>query len=430
VPKVFKPNGSDKYVVFYTDHTGRRRKKTLTADRKISERIAANLLEKVALRKDGLIDDRDERFAEHESKPLKEHLADYARVVAAKGATEKHVTRTKVVIQRVFDLANAKRISDLSASSIEEAIGEIRRTRCTNTVNCYVQHIKACSHWLWRDKRARDHILADLKRKDPKGDRRHIRRRLTDAEALAVINAAEHGRATKSGLSGPDHAMLYRLAHGTGFRAEELRTLTPERFRLDDDPPTVTVLGCYTKIREEAVQPIAKALADRLRPWLATKPGGQPLFEKMSKLTAAMLRSDLRAAGVPYKSSEGVADFHASRGTYISNLVSSGASVKTCQILARHADPALTIGVYAKTSVHDIQGAVENLPDLAPQQPESEALQATGTDGKPRTATQNATQDAEADEGGLRTAQPPKASRCEHRGTLSVRGRRAGRLRQ
>ena len=42
---MFKPEGSDKYVVFYTDHTGRRRKKTLEADRATSERIKAKLLE-------------------------------------------------------------------------------------------------------------------------------------------------------------------------------------------------------------------------------------------------------------------------------------------------------------------------------------------------------------------------------------------------
>jgi hypothetical protein len=93
-----------------------------------------------------------------------------------------------------------------------------------------------------------------------------------------------------------------------------------------------------------------------------------------------MLRSDLKAAGVPYKTSEGVADFHSSRVTYISNIVSSGASVKTCQTLARHADPALTIGIYAKASLHDISGAVEALPDLTASEPVVAVARATGTD--------------------------------------------------
>ena len=48
-------------------------------------------------------------------------------------------------------------------------------------------------------------------------------------------------------------------------------------------------------------------------------------------------------------------DFHAVRVAYITNLVTSGASVKTCQTLARHSTPSLTIGVYAKASLHDIR---------------------------------------------------------------------------
>jgi hypothetical protein len=108
----------------------------------------------------------------------------------------------------------------------------------------------------------------------------------------------------------------------------------------------------------------------------------------MTDKTSEMMRFDSAAAGVPYETDEGVAAFHSSRVTYISNLVASGASVKTCQTLARHSDPSLTIGIYAKASLHDLETAVEKLPDLciAPQAPES--LRMTGTDGS---ATRNAT---------------------------------------
>jgi hypothetical protein len=95
-----------------------------------------------------------------------------------------------------------------------------------------------------------------------------------------------------------------------------------------------------------------------------------------------MLRVDLEAAGVPYETSEGVADFHALRVAYITGLVNSGASVKTCQTLARHSTPSLTIGIYAKTALHDVAGAVEDLPDLTPKEkPTAQPLTLTGTDG-------------------------------------------------
>ena len=40
-------------------------------------------------------------------------------------------------------------------------------------------------------------------------------------------------------------------------------------------------------------------------------------------------------------------DFHALRHTFITNIANSGASVKTQQELARHADPSMTIGLLA-----------------------------------------------------------------------------------
>jgi hypothetical protein len=38
----------------------------------------------------------------------------------------------------------------------------------------------------------------------------------------------------------PRQRSLVLIWAPTGFRAKELRTLTPERFMLDDDPPTIT----------------------------------------------------------------------------------------------------------------------------------------------------------------------------------------------
>jgi integrase len=128
----------------------------------------------------------------------------------------------------------------------------------------------------------------------------------------------------------------------------------------------VTVHAGYTKNGREAVQPLAPALIDRLAPWLATLPRTRPVFNLPDR-TAEVLRVDLEAAGIPYETPSGVADFHALRAAYISNLVASGASVRTCQVLARHSTPSLTIGIYAKASLHDISSAVDALPDLPPR---------------------------------------------------------------
>ena len=77
-------------------------------------------------------------------------------------------------------------------------------------------------------------------------------------------------------MTGPDRATLYALAIGSGLRSKELRTLTPERFNLAADPPTVTVRACYAKNGREAVQPLPAALADRLAPGSPPSPPAGP----------------------------------------------------------------------------------------------------------------------------------------------------------
>ncbi len=195
--------------------------------------------------------------------------------------------------------------------------------------------------------------------------------------------------------------MVYRLAAGTGFRASELRSLTPERFDLDGNPPTVTVLAANSKRRHGDIQPIRLDLATLFAPWLAQKPEGGPVFDLPEK-TARMIRADLAAARAAwldeastaverqerqrsdflrYADHAGrVADFHALRHTYISDIVGSGASVKVAQELARHSTPTLTIGRYAHTRLHDLSTALDSLPANPPTD-EPETLRATGTDG-------------------------------------------------
>jgi integrase len=390
VASVFKfPKNALTWTVVYTDQHGKRRKKKGYTDKRESERLGMKLEERARKIRNGDIDPKDEKYREHEAVPLVYHLEDFKRSVRGKGATPKHIHMIGQRAGRVLDLANAKRISDLALSKALEAVQALRDVGLSQqSINHHIRAVKGFSRWLWSDGRAREHHLGHLATSNPEVDRRHVRRLLTPEEAAKVVHAAETGPEVGN-LSGQDRAILYRLALGTGFRANELRTLTPERFNLDSGTPTVTGRSCYTKNGKEAVQPISAALANRLRPWLADKALGTSVFDGMTKRTAEMIRVDLQAAGIPYETDEGVADFHSLRGDFISYLVSSGASVKTCQTLARHSTPSLTIGIYAKASLHDINGAVEGLPDLTAPATEPETLRMTGTDGiVTRSATQ------------------------------------------
>ena len=145
--------------------------------------------------------------------------------------------------------------------------------------------------------------------------------------------------------------------------------------------------AAYSKRRRDDRQPLPPTWFPPFVPGSRHKAPECPLWGNLTKHTADMIRHDLEAAGIAYRDDNGrVADFHSLRGTYISLIVSAwAASVKTAQTLARHSTPSLTIGIYAKASVHDLAGAVESLPDLTRDRPEPEAatLAATGTDGQP-----------------------------------------------
>jgi len=266
---------------------------------------------------------------------------------------------------------------------VQRAVGELRGEDETGlslqSCNHHLRGIKQLTRWLWRDKRVREDALAHLSGFNVALDRRHTRRILSEDELAALISAADHGPVVW-GMPGRDRSVLYCLAAGTGFRANECRSLTPESFKLSTQPAMVTVEAGYSKHRRRDEQPIRQDLADLLGPWLAEKPAGKPVFGLRDK-PAKMLKVDLEAAGIPYRDVAGrVFDFHALRHQYISAVVRSGASVKVCQDLARHSDPKLTMNVYTHLGVHDRTAGLDALPDVTPRKPDREAARATGTD--------------------------------------------------
>src|SRR5262245_24021626 len=95
-------------------------------------------------------------------------------------------------------------------------------------------------------------------------------------ELIRLIQAARRGQEVLD-IGGEDRSILYCLAAGTGFRAGELASLTPECFDLDANPATVQVNAGHSKRRRDDVQEIRPDLAELLRPWLAAKERGKPV---------------------------------------------------------------------------------------------------------------------------------------------------------
>ena len=265
----------------FINQDGRKTERKGCPDKRVTEELARDAESEAARIRAGVIDPKEMAYLAQGARPLAEHLEEFESYLRTVGS-RKHAMVKANRARRVLALAGAEKIRDLTLSRVSEALAALRRQDDLNqqTVNHHITAVKMLSRWLWKDNRTREHVLAHLATSNPEGDRRRNRRALTPTEAVKLVESTETGPIVL-GMSGPDRAMLYALAIGTGLRSEELRTLIPERFDFDSDPPTVTVRAGYAKNRREAVQPLSHALADRLHTWVALRSPGKPVFKGM-----------------------------------------------------------------------------------------------------------------------------------------------------
>jgi integrase len=370
-----------KFYYFRSRLNGKQREIRLGSDLAMARQLAKQQAGKVAAIKSGLADPREQRWAESERKPLADHVHDWAAYLASKGSVPHYVNQSRDRVLRTVNAANIGRISGLTIGTVQPALADLRnkpgrngRTRMSDSsMWAYTRAVKSFTRWLWRDGRVRDDALAHMAA--PEVNDRMVRRALEAEEAAALIAVTPTLR-RRACLSGPDRAIVYATALGTGFRLGELMSLTPESFRLDEDPPVIICLGPNTKNGKDAIQPVRPELADMLRDWLKDKPPGEPVFPINRDDAARSLRLDLADAGIDHAEEF---DFHCLRHSFVSMLVKSGASVKVCQTLARHSDPKLTMNIYTHLTVHDVAQGLEGLSHILPTSGVLTGL--TGTDG-------------------------------------------------
>jgi integrase len=377
-------------------------------DKRATEELARAAEQEASKIRAGLVDPRDAAIREHGARPLGEHLDAWHRDMLARGKTTKHAAQYRDRAGRLAAIVRGRapadvepgrhpvataraestladalatgRLTDLQPERIQAALARLKDAgKAAQTVNHYRAAIRAFGRWALATGRLRDDPMRGVAGLNVAEDIRHARRTLTNAELARLIDAAATGPELH-GMAGALRAMAYRAAIATGFRVAELRSLTPESFRLDGADPVVILKAGAAKSRKPATQPLPVALARDLRTWLGGQPAGSRVFP-LHHETARAIRADLARAGIRYETDEGVADFHSLRACYISALVRSGATIKEVQSLARHAKPETTLKHYAKVSAHDLRRAVESLPAPTPD-PEAtpHRLAATGTD--------------------------------------------------
>jgi integrase len=349
----------------------------------MAQRIANGMESQVRAIKTGTADPREAGWAEAERKLLTDHAHDWHAGLIARERSPYYANLSRDRVLRLIEMTRAQRISQLNLSSIQIALAELRSIhgRSGNvglsdaSVNHHARAVKMFTKWLWRDGRVREDPLCHLSMGRVMTKRT---RNALEPEDAACLIATTRTEPSRWGMMGEDRSILYAIALGTGFRANECRSLTPKDFDLDADQPTITCRAAYTKNHNEAVQPIRPELADLLRSWVRGKAPGKPVFEFRIDNAARMLREDLEAARVDQPEDY---DFHCLRHTYVSLLVRSGVSIKVVQTLARHADPAMTLGIYTHVRVFDLARGLDGLAHVLPTPCVSKGL--TGTDSTP-----------------------------------------------
>jgi integrase len=363
-----------KWTAAWRGADGKWHTKVAFTDKAASMDLARRLERDAALVRAGLADPGADARRVAALAPIATHIEDYRSYLIDKGDVTKHANHTAGALTRLFEAAGIPTAAQIAPDRVQRALGDLKARRSARTCNHALGAAKAFCRWLADTDRidAVPRGLNALKPFNEAIDRRRERRALTGEELQRLLAAAAAGeplvayRGSRGDggrfpvlITGPQRAALYRLAMGTGFRAAELRSLTPESFHLDTGQPTVTVQAAYAKNRKTTVQPIRRDLAAALKPILSGRSPMQPVLPIPHK-TAKLLRHDLAAAGIAYKDERGrVVDFHALRASYITHLVMSGVNPKIVQTLARHSTIDLTMNRYTIVDDEDIRKALE-----------------------------------------------------------------------
>ena len=388
------------WIARFRSDDGLWKAKAVGTDKGMAVQIATKLELDGQMQRSGLVDGKQIRMAAAAKAAVADHIEAYQADLPGRDRTAEYVRLAVLRIKTVLAEAAIDCLGDISSARISTALGKLRDTGLAErTIGHYTRCIKGFTRWAWCNGLAVDDPLAILtvKVSVPLGQRALVRRPFSAAE-LQVLLAYTKAAPRRWNMIGVDRAMLYAVTAGTGFRANELRSLTPSSFRLDE--PAIMLSGVGAKNRKDVLQPISAELAGQLRGWIKGRKAALKLPSKGN--IVRMLRQDMAEARIAYYRAmePGVerrvlrhgdflrtidadgrhADFHALRATYITMLARANVPVKTLQTLARRSDPKLTMNTYATMGITDLTAAVATLPSFEPSKPEPQSMKATGTD--------------------------------------------------
>ena len=357
------------WIVSYYDATGKRRvQSTWTTDRRAAERIAASIVEGVALRKAGLINPRDDRFAAEGRAPIRTHVDAYLVHCQTAGRALQSQREVAQQLRAIVIGSGAGTLSELTADSLERHLFQRRSAgRAARTVNRTRAIALAFMNWAVKTGRIESNPLGVVPKLDETTDRRRVRRPLTDGELKRLLDVARCH----------DREAWYLAAFHAGLRRGDLKRLLWTD--VDLIAKTITVRGGKAKrIDTVPIHPELAGSLGRLRE--ANRP--MPLARVWATAVTNRTRQrDFERAGIPLVDEDGqAADLHALRMTLHTQLARAGTAPQVAQRIMRHSTYSTTLKHYTSLSLMDDAAALERLPAVGSA--DADSVRATGTAGR------------------------------------------------
>jgi integrase/recombinase XerD len=296
-------------------------------------------------------------------KSFAEHVADFQASVKADNRSAKHVKAIKQKLSHIATLAGITKLEQIEIEKIKTTIyGLVEKGEISEQTGVYYRtNWRAFGAWLTRSKRLAADPLTDMKRRSHQDvEQTQTRREFTKAELARLIRNARRNSETHYGLTGQQRALLYQTASETGFRVQELASVTPSSVTWDHDDPAITVECTISKRRKKDRQEIKVSTAKALRKLCrGLAPNAKIWPGRWWEKSARMIRCDME--GITEITPDGHLSFHSLRHTFVTNVARTGIDLQMILNICRLSSPTLLQRYY-----HSAQGQRRNVINQLP----------------------------------------------------------------
>ena len=327
----------------------------------------------------GILKPEDVRAKQEAKKGLDSHIADFRAFMESKRRSGRHVADTVKQIQKTADACGWKSLADIDRRDLERHTEQMTaRGLGANSVNHVITALVSFCRWAVKNGRLVNMPLVGIDKQTLGEDRRHIRRALTEADFLRLVDAAKArplhdalnnhrgdgvakiSEQTRQKLiqEGETREFCYKMLFYTGLRLGELKRLRVKS--VDLNGACLCLEAQATKAKRGDMIPLASKIIPLLARWIEGKKADDFVVDVPDNLLKIFDR-DLKHAGITKADDQGrVIDLHALRMSLGTNLLRNGVPLLNVQKIMRHSTPTLTANLYTDVSLLDLHGAMDS----------------------------------------------------------------------